>query len=410
MLNRFIRYLKGYLRICISGKSIERFINTCSYRGIFLWDLTSCSSEYEMNIAIKDFKKLKPVIRKTGAKVHIVKRTGFPFFLQKYHRRKTFFIGFILCLIIIYGMSLHIWSIKISGNLHNTDENLINFLETINVRTGMRQKDINCSNIAKAIRHEYDDIIWVSASLEGSNLILQIKEVENTNMIYKSENTMNSEPYDIIADQTCQISRIIVRKGIAQVKEGDYVKKGDILISGQIPIYNDAKEITQYAHCISDADIWGNTFTVYEDEMKYTNYEKDYSKISKQIYSLKIGKWRFIFGDRNNSYTHFENYIYQKKWKGITIEIEYIYPYSQIENNYTQTEAQQILSDNYRYYCQQLEKKGVEILENDVKIYTWSDKAKATGHLTLKIPIGQLQKSRLIEIGENIDGNDGNYN
>jgi len=80
-----LRYLQGYLRIRISGQAVERFINTCSYKGIKLWELSYQQSYYEMNITIKDFKKLKPVIRKTRTKVFIVKRTGFPFFLQQYN-------------------------------------------------------------------------------------------------------------------------------------------------------------------------------------------------------------------------------------------------------------------------------------------------------------------------------------
>ena len=71
---------------------------------------------------------------------------------------------------------------------------------------------------------------------------------------------------------------------------------------------------------------------------------------------------------------------------------------------------QKLLSKNFQYYCNELEKKGVVILQNDVKIYTWSDKAKAYGEITVEMPVGQLTKTKLIEIGEHIDGNDGNNN
>ena len=45
-----------------------------------------------------------------------------------------------------------------------------------------------------------------------------------------------------------------------------------------------------------------------------------------------------------------------------------------------------------------MEKKGVEIIENDVKIYTESEKAEARGTLTVIMSIGTSAPSQLLEI------------
>ena len=45
----------------------------------------------------------------------------------------------------------------------------------------------------------------------------------------------------LVSDCTGTIVRIITRKGIPMVREGTSVNPGDILVSGQIPILNDAK-------------------------------------------------------------------------------------------------------------------------------------------------------------------------
>ena len=34
-----INWLKGYLRIRVSGVAVERFINLCGYKNILLWDV-----------------------------------------------------------------------------------------------------------------------------------------------------------------------------------------------------------------------------------------------------------------------------------------------------------------------------------------------------------------------------------
>lgn len=80
MLIAVLQYISGYLRIRVEGYSPERFINLCSYHGIYLWNLKPCGHAYEMNISVRGFRELKPVIRKTRTKVVIMERAGFPFY------------------------------------------------------------------------------------------------------------------------------------------------------------------------------------------------------------------------------------------------------------------------------------------------------------------------------------------
>lgn len=89
MLLKIIRYIKGYIRIRVIGYSAERFLNACSHKGIFLWGLKPVGGAYEMNITIKGFRQLKPIIRKTGTKVVIVRRFGLPFFFTQISKAET---------------------------------------------------------------------------------------------------------------------------------------------------------------------------------------------------------------------------------------------------------------------------------------------------------------------------------
>lgn len=54
------------------------------------------------------------------------------------------------------------------------------FLETKDVSPHMAKRKVDCAQIVKDIRKEYDDIVWVSASIDGSRLRIQIKENEDT--------------------------------------------------------------------------------------------------------------------------------------------------------------------------------------------------------------------------------------
>ena len=101
-----LNIILGYVTVEVEGYFIERFINLCNSQKIFLWNLKRThSTRIIINIGIKDFKKLKPIARKTKCRVKMQKKKGIPFLLHKYQKRKIFFIFFLLIIlsIIIFG-------------------------------------------------------------------------------------------------------------------------------------------------------------------------------------------------------------------------------------------------------------------------------------------------------------------
>ena len=128
MLRYILNNLAGYLRIRVEGYSPERFLNLCCYHGIFLWNLRPAKGAYEMNIRVRDFRRLRPMVRKSRAKVRITQKRGVPFFIHKYRGRKLFFTGSVIAICLIFLLSSFIWRIQIDGNLARTDEVLLSFL------------------------------------------------------------------------------------------------------------------------------------------------------------------------------------------------------------------------------------------------------------------------------------------
>lgn len=82
MIFKILQYIRGYLFIRVTGYSAERFLNACRHRGIRLWNMHPAGNAYEMNISIRGFRKIKPIVRKTGVRVIITGREGLPFSVQ----------------------------------------------------------------------------------------------------------------------------------------------------------------------------------------------------------------------------------------------------------------------------------------------------------------------------------------
>ncbi|OUP50878.1 sporulation protein YqfD [Lachnoclostridium sp. An181] len=404
MLIRLIRYLQGYMKIRVSGYSPERFLNLCKHRRISLWGLVPANDAYEMYISVSGFQKLTPILKKTGTKVVILKKSGIPFFLHRYRKRKIFFFGGFFCLLLIYVFSLFIWDIQITGNYSQTDEMILEYLKSQDVRHGMRRADVDCPKIVRELRANFDDIIWVSASLEGSRLKIQVKE--NSDTIKETQVTKDTTPKDIIAPCDGKVSSIVTRKGTPQVQTGDEVKKGDILVLGRVDVLDDSKTVVDYQYQVADADIFLETSIPYENSIKNTYMEKEYYGIERKEYRLRIGKWILSFGSSKNDYDKAEIWCEKRQLKlgkhfelPIYLEKNGIIPYQTKEMAYADKEIQKILSDDFSRFCMDLKKRGVQILENDVKIYKDNGVSCAKGTLIVNMPASdEKQDTKILTV------------
>lgn len=406
MIRSFIRWLRGYVRLCVAGYSPERFLNMCCYHQLFIWGLEPTGNGYEMYMSISDFRKLKPLVRKTHTKVILQGRYGFPFFLARYRRRKLFFAGLFICAVLLWTYSLFIWDIHFEGNERYPDTTLAEFLESEGVAPAMLRSRVDCPGIVKAIRKEYNDIVWVSASIDGSRLKIQIKENEDTFPEEGEETSAEDEkPVDLVAAANGVITKIVTRSGVPQVHVGDTVKKGDILVLGRVEVVNDSREVVGYQYHRSDADVFADTQMEYTDTLSLEYQEKVYDGKKKYQPFIRLADWTVSVGSLDNKYKHSEIVTEETQMKlGENFYLPFSYglktakSYSFEKKTYTEEEARQLLSLNFNRFCEDLEEKGVQIKENSVKIHLYENSATASGTLYLNERVTEEAATEILTV------------
>lgn len=408
MIRSFIRWLQGYIRLCVAGYSPERFLNMCCFHNLFIWGLEPTEKGYEMYMSISDFRKLKPIIRKTHTKVTLEGRYGFPFFLARYRKRKLFFAGLFLCAVLLRAYSLFIWDIHFEGNERYPDTTLAEFLESEGVAPAMLRSRVDCPGIVKAIRKEYNDIVWVSASIDGSRLKIQIKENEDT-FPEKDASVVpdggEEKPVDLIASADGVVTKIVTRSGVPQVHVGDTVKKGDILVLGRVEVVNDSQEVVSYQYHRSDADVFADTQMEYTDTLPLTYQEKVYDGKKKYQPFIRLADWTVSVGSIKNKYEHSERVTEETQIRlGENFYLPLFYgmksvkSYSLVERTYSEEEARRLLSLDFKRFCEDLEEKGVQIKENSVKIHLYENSATASGTLYLNERVTEEAATEILTV------------
>lgn len=407
------QYFKGYLKIRITGYSPERFLNLCHYHRIGIWGISAKEGGYELYLSLTDLYRLKPILRKSGTHFRIIRRYGFPFFLAESRKRIPYYAGGILCVLLVFFYTCFVWQIKISGTHTYSEEEIRRFLNEHKIFVGSLNRQINCKEVDLLLRNAFDRIVWVTTSIEGGRLNVEIREKEEQLEVTGGSSKEDSkEPSDLTAIKDGVITEIITRKGVPLVKAGDSVKKGQVLVSGQIPIYNDSGEIVACESCRSDADIFAKTVLTYEDSIPLTYQGKNYEKKSAfPVFYLKIRQVRIQIGQRkriqkqaevfSSEHTFFEDSVFP-----ITCGKIELRKYEEKEKTRSRKELQKILTERFQEFQRESEKKGVQITGNSVKIHIGENQASASGAVQATEPIGEPSASQILTLEERNETNE----
>ena len=361
----------GYLRIQITGFSTERFLNLCCANRLDLWDIKPEKHGVSCFIAVKDFRKIRPLVRKAIVQVRIKERSGVPFILYRNRKRKGLVAGFAGFFVLLYVLSLFVWNISFEGNYHFTRDTLIRYLESEGIRYGMRKSQISCEELEEGIRSEFPEITWVSASVSGTRLLVKIKENEVLSAIPEK----NDSPCEVVAEKAGVITEMVIRQGKSQVAVGDAVEQGQILVSSALSIMNDNGEVVRTAYVHADADIYATTRYHYQEKILKICTVSAKTGRTRIGAGLKVGpyQWQFLapaFGEASWQYISessqlcllddFYLPVYFTKIQGEAVSF--------YDRPYTEEEIQQLSEQLQESYLKNLLEKGVHIIENSVKI------------------------------------------
>jgi len=385
----FLRFIRGFYCIKLSGYSPERFFNLCRINGIILWDIIPVQNYFECKIRHSDFKKINAFLEKTRVEAVIQEEFGLPFFMHKNRKRKIFFAGIFVSMFFLYGMTFFVWSFSFNGNEKISNEILLRFINSLDVDYGTRKDKIDIQMLEEEIREYFDGISWVSVRILGTGLVVNVKE----NYSIKEEVTnQESVKDDLLAGTSGTIVSMITRKGVPQVKVGDEVSVGTLLVSGEVPIYDNDGNIVSYDYADADADVTIRTqYPIHREISRYykhknytgNEFKVPYLRFGHNYFSLSIFDNEFTLYDVSmKEYSHpvFREFSIPVFW-GMRRYLEYV----EIEDLYGDDEGIIILKKFLDETIKELNEKGVQIIENNVKIETDSQCLRLTGYLLIDI-------------------------
>ena len=308
----------------------NKFINYLVYNNINYNSLIKLNDSF---ILITNYDNYKKISRRYETR--IVRYYGKKFIINFIKINKYMIISVIISLMLLRLLTNTIFEININTNDDKLKNEILSSLKDNNIDIYKRKKSFNkLIEIKNNILNSNKDILeWIEIVEKGCtyniNITKRVKKIDNDDALI---------PSDIVASKDGLIKYITNYNGTKLKDINDYVKKGDVLISGDI-IKND--EVVDIVNAKGDvyAEVWYTVkvnipynYIEYTDTLKRVNhyyldiFGKKITLLGKYDSKNTISSKKLIL---NKPYLLFKLYkeekkIYQYKEYKITKEEAYI--------------------------------------------------------------------------------------
>ena len=214
------------VKIIVYEKDYRYFINFLIKKNINYQNLTINNNKIYLTILKSDFKKINKLF-----KCKIDSQLGFYKIKEIIIKNKLFLITILAGIILLFVLS----NIIISVDIYSSDKFIRNLLYNELDNYGIRKLTFNKSykikeKIKKEILDKHEDTLeWIEFEKKGMKLIVHVEK-----RIINKKNEENEKYCNIVANKDGLIKNVRAIKGIKIKDINDYVKKGDIIISGEI--------------------------------------------------------------------------------------------------------------------------------------------------------------------------------
>ncbi len=305
LIFKLMYLLRGFVVIRLKNGNFEKIINLLQRKNINMWDVEKNEHGIKFKISYEDYKKYEEILRDKN--MEAVNKKGFALKLRKLKVRKGFVAGLFILLVCLYVLSSLVWNIQVIGTSNITAKNIVKLLEENNIKTPISHSSLKPKKIETMLYNSFERFKFVEVYIEGSNLIIFVKEKKPEKAEIKS-----NEPSSIISNKNAIINKVIAKSGQPVVKVGDVVYEGQTLVMGMVK----NKNSEEFMMVPSEGTIYGKTYYNFEmKEEKVKSFEVSTNK-HKNVYYLQInGNSIKIIGDK----APFENYNYREETVNIPI-------------------------------------------------------------------------------------------
>lgn len=278
MKNGFFLRFKSKIKLRISGKNTERFIKRLISNKIELLNVNNLKhNQVDIVIYKQDYEKLLELKSIYDVKeLNIYGIIKIRHMINVYKYVLTFML---LGIFLVVFLSNIIFSVEVVHNDSSIRELILKELKEYNLEKYKFVKSYDeIQNIKKEILEKYKDKIeWLEITREGTKYIVKLEQRIIPN-IQKDETKQN-----IVAKKGAVLKKVVAKNGTVVKQIDTYINKGDVVISGNIYLNEEIKDVIHAEGCI-----YGEVWYKVSIEYPFVYIENKETGKFKDVYVFKL--------------------------------------------------------------------------------------------------------------------------
>ena len=219
--------------MCLRGRMLEKFVGRALEEGVRFEEIRrSASCELCLAATERDAARLAALAEEYGMDLSVVRKEGWPVLKQKRGALGARGAGFVLGLCLLLMFASHIWRVEARSLDGLADTDLLRAVErtaaAYGARPGARRGNVDREALALAIQARWPEFRYVAVRSTGVFLRVDVAMEDPAPPVYDL-----ADRRDLLAARDAVVVRVETLAGKAAVKEGDTVRRGQVLIRGE---------------------------------------------------------------------------------------------------------------------------------------------------------------------------------
>ncbi len=223
----------------LRGHMLEKFVGRALREGVsFQTVMRTGAHEMLLAVSAKDADRVLVMAEEYRMDLTVVSEAGRPLWRRRFRERGTLLLGIALGIMLTVSFTARIWRVEAVSLDGMADEEMLKAIERHAAEwgagPGALRAALDSDALAMDIQARWPGLTHVSVRLNGVYLMVEIASEEPAPEIYDI-----SAGRDLVAARDAVIVHVEPLAGMAQVRAGDTVRRGQVLIRGEERIDTD---------------------------------------------------------------------------------------------------------------------------------------------------------------------------
>lgn len=309
-MGRAVNYVKGSVRLEVTGPYPERFLNICGasnvqFRSIQRVDETCL----RLVVPLRQAKLAETLAPKCMCEVKRLSESGAPSFVRQMVSRWGMVAGMALSIGAVLLLSRFVMVIDVTGNETVPDSVILSELKESGMYPGVYGPAVDERKISNRMLMELEELSFLSVNIRGVRAEIVVREAQQP-----PELEPVGQAIDLVAEKAGTIWTVLPQAGHPVVEEEMEVQAGDVLISGTVPVEKMPDlPVTETYPVAAKGEVWAEVTEVCQVTTPLSAIGKEYTGQERTEYELRLmGKGFKISPKAFQPFTYYDKI--EKTW------------------------------------------------------------------------------------------------